>query len=67
MLFYIDRNAEYIDSEEDIYLLENAPTNVDAIVISMVQGTDKIKNLVKTKYPKAKVWTINELLSEMEK
>lgn len=66
MKFFIDRNAEFIEIEQDIYSLDNAPADVDAVVISMVQGSNEVKDLIKTKYPNAKIWTINELLSEME-
>lgn len=50
ILFYIDRNAEYMEGEMPIYLLENAPMNIDAIIISVPRIEMILKEKIKQLY-----------------
>lgn len=59
-LFFIDRNADYLTEEIPVYKLEDAPDNIDAVIISLVQNCDPVKNILKEKY-NVGVYTIREI------
>lgn len=60
--FFIDKNADYITEEIPVYQLEDAPENIDAVIVSLVQNCDSVVNALKKKY-KAGIYTIKELMS----
>lgn len=64
--YFIDRNAAYLDEEIPVYLPEIGPPPVDMIIISLVEGTDGIKETLKG-MTEAKLCTVTELFSDMGK
>lgn len=60
--FFIDKNADYITEEIPVYQLEDAPENIDAVIVSLVQNCDSVVNALKKKY-KIGIYTIKELMS----
>lgn len=61
-VFFIDKNADYITEEIPVYRLEDAPEDIDAVLVSLVQNCDSIVEILKKKY-KAKIYTVKELMS----
>lgn len=59
--FFIDRNAAYLLEETPVYQLEDAPGDVDAVIISLVENDDLIRNILERKY-KAKVYAVKDLV-----
>ena len=59
--FFIDRNAHYLTEEIPVYRLEEAPKEVDAVIISLVQNYDSVRNELRTKY-KTKIYAIREII-----
>lgn len=62
--FFIDRNADFITEKIPSYTLANAPQSVDAIIITMVQGYEKVVEQLQKKYH-VRIVTIRELISEL--
>ncbi len=60
--FFIDRNAHYLTEEIPVYQLEEAPQEVDAVIISLVQNYDSVRNELRRKY-KTKIYTVQEILA----
>lgn len=58
--FYIDRNAEYLTEKIPVYKLDEAPANVDAVIISLVKNYDIVRCSLEEKYDVA-IYTIDEL------
>lgn len=59
--FFIDRNAHYLTEEVPVYQLEEAPEGVDAVIVSLVQNYDSVKNELRRKY-KTKIYAVQELI-----
>ncbi len=68
--FFLDRNAEYMVSDTDIsvYTIDDYPLNhsVDAVVITLMNGADKIEKLVKEKMNVETV-VLQTVLEELDK
>lgn len=64
-LFFIDRNAAYLTEEIPIYKLEDAPDNIEAVIISMVRNYDSVKKELRKKY-KVDIYTIGEILGKID-
>lgn len=62
--FFIDRNAHYLTEEIPVYRLEEAPKEVDAVIISLVQNYDSVRNELRTKY-KTKIYAIREIIEAL--
>lgn len=60
--FFIDRNAHYLTEEIPVYQLEEAPKEVDAVMISLVQNYDSVREDLRRKY-KAKIYTVQDILA----
>lgn len=63
-LFFIDRNAEYLTEEVPVYQLGEAPENVDAVIVSLVRGSDLVKTNLQEKY-RNRVYTVKEIMEEI--
>lgn len=61
--FFIDRNADYLKEEIPVYKLEDAPVNIDAIIISLVQNYNMVRNSLREKY-NVGIYTIEEVMTE---
>lgn len=59
--FFIDRNADYLQEEVPVYRLEDAPEDVDAVIVSLVKNYDSVVGSLRGKY-KAEIYTVRELL-----
>ncbi|MEY8322757.1 glycosyltransferase family 2 protein [Lachnospiraceae bacterium 54-11] len=59
--FFIDRNADYLEEVVPVYKLENAPDNIDAIIISLVRNYNPVKKSLKEKY-NVSIYTIREIV-----
>jgi len=64
--YFIDKNAEYLDGEVPIYQPDILLPFVDMIIISLVDGTDGIKNTLAV-LSKAELCTVTELFEEMKR
>ncbi len=62
--FFIDRNAHYLTEEIPVYQLEEAPIEVDAVIISLVQHYDSVRNELRKKY-KTQIYTVQEVLEDV--
>lgn len=62
--FFIDRNAHYLTKEIPIYQLEEAPKEVDAVIISLVQNYDSVREDLRRKY-NTKIYTVQEVLEAL--
>lgn len=62
-IFFIDRNAEYIQTDFSVYTMENAPREVDAIMIALYKEEDSVKDSLMKKYS-CPVYHIRELTEE---
>ena len=62
--FFIDRNAQYLTEEIPVYQLEEAPIEVDAVIISLVQHYDSVRNELRKKY-KTQIYTVQEVLEDV--
>lgn len=60
-VFFIDRNADYLKEEIPVYKLEDAPDNIDAVVISLVRNYNPVKNILREKY-NVGIYTIKEIV-----
>jgi len=60
--FFMDRNAQYLTEEIPVYQLAEAPIEVDAVIISLVQHYDSVRNELRKKY-KTKIYTVQEILA----
>ena len=60
--FFIDRNADFINEKIPVYTLENAPREIDAIIITMVQGYENVIVQLQEKYS-VKIVAIRDLVS----
>lgn len=61
-VFFIDKNADYIAEEIPVYQLEDAPEDIDAVIVSLVRNCDSVVNALKKKY-KIRIYTVKELMS----
>ena len=61
VVFYIDRNAEYINLEIPVYTVENAPQEIGGIIISLFKEAETIKKILKGKFD-CPIYTIREFL-----
>lgn len=59
-VFFIDRNADYLKEDVPVYKLEDAPDNIDAIIISLVQNQSTVRSILKKKY-NVGIYTIEEV------
>ena len=59
-VFYIDRNAEYLTEKIPVYKLDDAPVNIDAIIISLVKNYDTVRNCLREKYD-VEIYTVEEI------
>ena len=62
--FFIDRNADYLKEEVPVYKLEDAPDDIDAIIISLVQNYNPVKRSLKEKY-NIRIYTIKEIVESI--
>lgn len=62
--FFMDRNAQYLTEEIPVYQLEEAPIEVDAVIISLVQHYDSVRNELRKKY-KTQIYTVQEVLEDV--
>lgn len=62
--FFIDRNADYLKEEIPVYKLEDAPDNIDAVIISLVRNYNPVKNILKEKY-NVGIYTIREIVEDV--
>lgn len=58
---YIDRNARYIELEIPAYTIEDAPQNIQCIVISLFKGAESIRDNLRSKFS-CPIYTIREML-----
>ena len=63
-VFFIDRNADYLEEEVPVYKLEDAPDNIDAILISLVQNYGPVKKSLEEKYDVG-IYTIGEIVESI--
>ncbi len=61
VLFYIDRNANYITLDIPAYTIEDSPRDIDGIIISLDKGSDRIKEELKKKFD-CPVYQLQEIL-----
>lgn len=61
VVFYLDRNADYINLEIPAYTIENSPERVGGIIISLFKEAESIKADLKKKYD-CPIYTIREIL-----
>lgn len=59
--FYIDRNAHYLDEKIAVFTLEEAPEKIDAILVTLVQGYERVEAELKQKYGD-RILLLNQLL-----
>lgn len=64
VVFYIDRNAKYIQDEVPVYTLESAPIYVDAIVVSLFREVEYIEQQLQEKFL-CPIYSISELLDRV--
>ncbi len=64
-VFFIDRNADYLEDEVPVYKLEDAPDNIDAVIISLVQNYNLVKSDLKEKY-NVGIYTIGEIVDSIK-
>ncbi len=62
-VFYIDRNAEYLTEKVPVYKLDDAPVNIDAVIISLVKNYDTVRSALREKYD-VKIYTIGEITED---
>lgn len=62
-VFYIDRNAEYLTEKIPVYKLDDAPANIDAVIISLVKNYDTVRSALREKYD-VKIYTIEEITED---
>ncbi|MCM1261845.1 MAG: glycosyltransferase family 2 protein [Butyrivibrio sp.] len=60
-IFFIDRNADYLKEEVPVYKLEDAPDNIDMVIISLVRNYNPVKSLLREKY-NVGIYTIREII-----
>ncbi|MBD5489857.1 MAG: glycosyltransferase family 2 protein [Lachnospiraceae bacterium] len=63
-VFFIDRNAEYLTEKIPVYKLDDAPVNVDAVIISLVRNHDTVRSALGEKYDV--IYTIKEIMENTE-
>ncbi len=61
IVFYLDRNANYINLEIPAYTIEDSPQEVGGIIISLFKGAELIKKNLKGKFD-CPIYTIREFL-----
>ncbi len=61
IVFYLDRNANYINLEIPAYTIEDSPQEVGGIIISLFKGAELIKENLKGKFD-CPIYTIREFL-----
>lgn len=61
VVFFIDRNADYLTEKVPVYKMENAPKGIDAVIISMVQKFETVKTALEEKYHFT-VYTMDEVI-----
>jgi len=66
ILYFIDRNAAYLEESVPVYQPDETLPSVDMILISLVEGTERIKEAL-TVLSKAKVCTVSELFADMKR
>ncbi len=49
-VFFIDRSADFLNTDIPVYKLEDAPDKVDAVLISVITHEDEIEKQIKDKY-----------------
>ena len=62
--FFFYSNAQYLTEEIPVYQLEEAPIEVDAVIISLVQHYDSVRNELRKKY-KTQIYTVQEVLEDV--
>lgn len=62
--FFIDRNADYLKEEIPVFKLEDAPENIDAVIISLVRNYNPVKNMLEEKY-NVGIYTISEIVEDV--
>lgn len=62
VLFFLDRNAAYIDFEIPVYTVSDAPPRIDGIIISLFGEADRIREMLSEKF-ECPVYTVEELIS----
>ena len=62
-VFYIDRNAEYLTEKIPVYKLDDAPGDIDAVIISLVKNYDTVRSALREKYD-VKIYTIEEITED---
>lgn len=60
-VFFIDRNAQYLTEDVPVYQLDEAPVEIDAVIIALVQNYDVVRNELRSKY-KTKIYAVQELI-----
>lgn len=63
-VFFIDRNADYLEEEVPVYKIEEAPDNIDAVIISLVQNYNPVKSILREKY-NVNIYTIGEIVENI--
>ncbi len=48
--FFIDRNAQFLHEAIPVYELEDAPDDVDGIIVSLITHEDEVTEMLKEKY-----------------
>ena len=48
--FFIDRNAQFLHESIPVYELENAPDDVDGIIVSLISHEEEVTEMLKEKY-----------------
>lgn len=59
-VFFIDRNAEFMTEKIPVYKLEDAPDDIDAVIISLVKNYDAVRSSLEEKYD-VKIYTIEKI------
>ena len=63
-VFFIDRNADYLEEEVPVYKIEEAPDNIDAVIISLVHNYNPVKSILREKY-NVNIYTIGEIVENI--
>lgn len=64
--FFIDNNASFINDIIPVYSLDEAPSKMDAIIVSLVQENEEVLKKLRNKYG-PKIFTINEIQMQIER
>lgn len=58
---FVDQNAEFLDTPVPACKMDNIPTGVDGILVTLLQGADAVAKELHNLYPKLKTIEISEL------